>query len=185
MRKALYLLADLDDEDISWLARNGDKRRLPGGSLVIEEGMPFDSVIFVIDGQLEVLVGRGENARHIAELGAGEIIGELSLIDHRPPAASVRAVSDVKLLAVPRDRILQRIAEDIAFSARFHRAVAVFLADRLRGTVVRLGYGDTTPESDVQAFEMEHEIDDALLDNLNMAGERMRRLIALLDGQRA
>ena len=184
MRKALYFLADLNDEDISWFARIGEKRRLARGSMVIEEGKPFESVIFVIDGQLEVLVGHGARAKHLAELGAGEIIGELSLIDRRPPAASVRCLSEVKLLAVDQDAIKRRIDEDVAFSSRFHRAVAVFLADRLRGTVVRFGYGEASPGSDVQAFELENELDDGVLDNLNMAGERMRRLIALLDGQR-
>ena len=119
MKKALFLLADLNDDDISWFARIGEKQRLSRGTLVIEEGKPFDSVIFVIEGQLEVLVGHGAQAKHLAELGAGEIIGELSLIDHRPPAASVRALTDVKLLAVAQSAIKERIDGDISFSSRF------------------------------------------------------------------
>jgi len=57
----------------------------------------------------------------------------------------------------------------------------VFLSDRLRSTVGQLGYGRAGAE---EAFALENELDDGLLDTLHVAGDRMLRLIAILDGRR-
>ncbi len=181
MRKALYILGDLNDQDITWLVEAGERRNLPRGTVIIREGEPVDSLYVVTDGSLEVLLG--QNSR-IAELGPGDILGEMSLIEKRPPTASVRALSDCRVLAVPQDRLRDELERNQGFAARFYRAIAVFLSDRLRSTVGQLGYGSAKPQDPEEAFALENELDDGLLDNLHVAGDRMLRLIAMLDGRR-
>lgn len=180
MRKALYILGDLNDQDIAWLAEVGDRLTVPGGTPVIREGEPVDQLFVVIDGSLEVLLGPAR----IAELGPGDILGEMSLIEKRPPTASVRTLSDCRILAVPQDRLRAELEHNQGFAARFYRAIAVFLSDRLRSTVGQLGYGSAKPQDPAEAFALENELDDGLLDTLHVAGDRMLRLIAMLDGRR-
>ena len=84
MRKALYILGILDDSDASWLATTGKARSIRAGAVIIEQGVPVDSVFILIDGQLQVYSGNVE----IARLLAGEIVGEISFVDSRPPSAS-------------------------------------------------------------------------------------------------
>jgi len=181
MRKALYILGDLNDADVAWLVEAGERLTLPAGSLVIRSGEPVDSLYIVTDGALEVLLPGG---RRIAELGPGDILGEMSLIEKRPPTASVRALEETRVLAVPQARLRDQLDRDQGFAARFYRAIAVFLSDRLRSTVGQLGYGTATPADAEEAFALENELDEGLLDNLHVAGDRMLRLIALLDGRR-
>lgn len=181
MRKALYILADLDDRDLTWLSETGTVRHVAPGDLIIREGMAIDQLYVVIDGTLEVIVGED---KRIAELAAGDIVGEMSLIERRPPSASVRVSSAAKVLAVPQEAIRQRLAKDAPFAARFYRALAVFLSDRLRSTVATLGYGKPAGESRQEILERENELDEGLLDTLHVAGDRMRRLIAMLEGGR-
>jgi CRP/FNR family cyclic AMP-dependent transcriptional regulator len=180
MRKALYILGDLNDGDVAWLAEAGERQSLPSGSLVIRSGEPVDALYIVTDGALEVAL---PNGTRLAELGPGDILGEMSLIEKRPPTASVRALQECRVLAVPQVRLRDQLDRDQGFAARFYRAIAVFLSDRLRSTVGQLGYG-AAPADAEEAFELENELDEGLLDNLHVAGDRMLRLIAILDGRR-
>ena len=137
MRKALYMLGDLKDEDIVWLASVGQRLTVPGGKEVIRAGQPLETLFLVIDGSLQVTVGKDHR---LAELGAGDILGEMSLVEKRPPAVGVSTLSESRLLAVPHAVLREELARNEGFAARFYRALAVFLSDRLRGTVSHLGY---------------------------------------------
>jgi len=53
----------------------------------------------------------------------------------------------------------------------------VFLADRMRHTTQRLGYGNT--KEDVQARD---ELNEDLLDNVHLAGARFDRMLRRLAG---
>lgn len=181
MRKALYILADLDDRDLEWLRDSGTVKNVAPGETIIREGAVIESLFIIIDGKLEVVVG--DNWR-IAELSVGDIVGEMSLIEKRPPSASVRTLEKTKLLAVSQATVRRRLETDPPFAARFYRALAVFLSDRLRTTVATLGYGKLADESLQHALERENELDEGLLDTLHVAGDRMRRLIAMLEGTR-
>lgn len=179
MRKALYILADLDDLDLAWLSEAGTVRKVPSGETIIREGVAIDTLYVVLDGKLEVTVGEG---KRVAELAAGDIVGEMSLVEKRPPSASVTTIEATRILGVPQAAIRDRLGKDTAFAARFYRALAVFLSDRLRATVATLGYGKPVEESRQKTLERENELDEGLLDTLHVAGDRMRRLIAMLEG---
>ena len=177
MRKALYILGDLDEGDVRWMVRAGSRVRAAAGNVLIPAGQPLETLYIIIDGGFSV---RLETGAEIARLAAGDILGEMSLVEKRPPTVSVVAREDSTVLAVPQAALRQRLADDAGFAARFYRALAVFLSDRLRATVANLGYGQSTDDDSYAAFEDENELDEGVLDNLHVAGDRMRRLIALL-----
>ena len=170
MRKALYILGDLDDQDLIWLADHGELRRLGAGETLIRAGAPVRELFFVTEGELLVKTPSG---REVARLGVGDVIGEMSFVEKNSPSVSVEAAASCRLLAAPRETLLAEFAANPAFAARFYRALAVFLSDRLRSTTA-MGEGD----------EIENELDEGLLDNLHVAGDRMLRLIDLLEGRR-
>ncbi len=176
MRKALYILGDLDETDIRWMASVGGRVRVAAGETLIRSGAPVETLYVVIDGAFAVTL---DNGAKIADLAAGDILGEMSLVEKRPPTVSVTAEAASTVLAVPQAALRARLAAEPAFAARFYRALAVFLSDRLRSTVARLGYGDGDEGA---RFEAENEIDEGLLDTLHVAGDRMRRLTSLLQG---
>src|ERR1700747_3182506 len=147
MRKVLYLMGIMDDEDVEWLGKNGATKYVPSGSVLIREGNPIDDIYVVLDGKLSVLVQAIGN-REIAPLHAGEIVGEMSFVDSRPPSASVVATQDSHVLVISRAILASKLRTDNAFSARFYKAVATLLADRIRKTVSHLGYSKQTGGSD-------------------------------------
>lgn len=166
MRKVLFIFGQLADSDVEWLAKNGRRKRLPKGSVLIHEGVAVETFYIVIDG--EVVVTQGKPAREIARLGGGEIAGEMSFVDARPPSATVSAASDVVVCAIPTKTLGKALTENVAFAARFYKAVATFLSDRLRKA--------TDPDDD-------DELDDSVLDHVDRAGARFNSLSrSLLDG---
>lgn len=177
MRKVLYLLGQLDDRDCEWLVKVGTLVRVTDGTRLIEEGKPVDAIYISIEGNLAV---SAQKMGVIAEIGTGELVGEMSLVDSRPASASITAVGGVALLRVPRDTLLAKIADDVAFSARMHRAIAIFLADRMRTTMERMGYGDDGPLDLDESEETMGEIDIEVLDRLHLAGARFDRVFRSL-----
>jgi CRP-like cAMP-binding protein len=175
MRKVLYMLASLNDEDAAWLAAHGATRRLVEGEVVIREGVALDRLFVVLSGALGVALANGET---VAKLGAGEVVGEIAFVDSAPPSATVAALSRATLLEIDKTKLQAKIEADPGFAARFYKAIAVFLASRLRATTHRLGYG-RTGDLDGQR-PLEDEIDSGVLDRVSDAGERFQRLLAAL-----
>jgi CRP/FNR family transcriptional regulator, cyclic AMP receptor protein len=169
MRKALYFLGILDDSDIDWLIANGTKREVSPGTFLVEEGKPLDAVFLVIDGRLSVSAG-ALGGREIAQLMSGEVVGEMSFVDSNPPSASVRAIDRTFALSVPRTQLRMKLDSDSLFASRFYRAIAVFLADRLRSTVTTLGYGSDQVLQQDRVYA--DEIDPDTLENISLAGAR-------------
>jgi bacteriocin-type transport-associated protein len=175
MRKVLYILGHLSDEDIEWLARTGIRRKVHKGEVLIYQGKPVDALFVVLDGHLTVSV---KDIGEVAKLKVGEIVGEMSFVDSRPPSATVAADEEATVLVVKKELLQDKLDHDIAFSARFHKALSIFLAERLRGTVQHLGYGQDTGLDGED--DLEDELDLNALDNLSLAGTRFDWMIKKL-----
>ena len=174
MRKALYILGLLDDEDIVWLVTHGEKKRVSTGEIIITEGIPSAALFVVADGEFEVIAGP-HGGKTLAYLGSGEIVGELSFLDSRPPTATVKARKESTVLSVQRDKIAAHIAEDDGFSSRFYHALGVFLAVRMRSMIVGVEYtGDNNLNENTEYTD---EIEDSVLDRLDMAGARFNWIV--------
>jgi bacteriocin-type transport-associated protein len=179
MRKVLYILGQLSDDDVEWMITNGVRRTVAAGQALIREGVPIDALYITLDGAFAITTAAtGEKA--IAQLGVGEIIGEISFVDARPPTATVTAQQDSVVFALDRRQLSDQLERDTHFAARFYRAIAGFLADRLRNTVSQLGYGDVGRID--EALEYQDELDMALLDNVHLAGARFERMLKRLTG---
>lgn len=176
MRKIFYLLNRLTDSDLEWLIARGSKRIVAAGTVLIEQGRNIDTLYILLDGVLEVSgVDLGDKP---IRLRSGDVVGEVSLLDSRPPTATVTAAEESILLAVPRSELLDKLEEDLEFAARFYRSLAVFLAQRLRNTYQRLGYGkDEVLDENV---EYEDELSPEMLDSLHIAGARFDRVLQRL-----
>lgn len=175
MRKVLYILGNLSDEDVEWMARAGRRLDFADGQILVRQGQPADSLYIVLEGHAAVEVA---GVGTVARLGSGEVIGEVSFVDSAPPSATVSADGRCVALALNRRDVEARLRGDGAFAGRFYKALAIFLADRLRGTVDRLKYGKDQPMASDRV--MEDELDEGLLDQVSLAGVRFERMLRTL-----
>jgi CRP/FNR family transcriptional regulator, cyclic AMP receptor protein len=177
MRKVLYILGQLSDEDIEWLLASGSRMDARAGSVLIREGQPVTALYIVLAGSISITVA-ALGAKEIARLGAGEILGEMSFIDARPPSATATAREDALVFKLDRQQLGAKLAADTAFAARFYHAIAIFLSHRLRNTVSELGYGQTDALAEESASQ--DELDFAVLDSVHLAGARFERMLQRL-----
>ena len=101
----------------------------------------------------------------------------MSFVDSAPPQVNVVADVSSEVLDIDRAALAAKIDDDPSFGLRFYRALSMLLADRLRGTVSRLGY-DSTRDLAPGAV-MEDELEEAVVDNVSQAGDRFSRLLRL------
>jgi len=173
MRKALYILGILEDADVSWLAQAGHARQIGTDTVIIRQGVPIDSVFIVIDGELMVYAAEIE----IARLRAGEMVGEISFVDLRPPSASVKATVPAQVLEINKAVLRGKIRKDPGFAARFYLSVATFLADRLRVTTARLSGGREAADTEKEDFD---ELGGDMLEHLALASTRFDMMVKAL-----
>jgi CRP-like cAMP-binding protein len=176
MRKVLFILGQLNDSDVEWLAINGERRNIAPGTEFIREGSDIDTVYLILDGEMSVWAG---GRVKLATVASGDILGEMSLIDSSKTSASVRCESPSTVLAIPKATLTARLRSDVGFAARFYKALALFLADRMRNTIRRMGYGDLQDEP-VRAETDIDELDAEVLDNVHLAGARFERILQKL-----
>lgn len=173
MRKVLYILSQLNDEDAEWLARTGRIVSCNDGDRLITEGVATQDLYFVLAGEVGVEVG---GAGEVARLGRGEVIGEMSFVDSAPPSATIVAHQKAKVLAVDKRVIEERLRTDSGFAGRFYKAIAIFLADRLRSTMGRMRSDGGLRGDQI----MDDELDEGILDQLSLAGSRFDHMLSLL-----
>src|SRR5262249_37324155 len=157
---------------VEWVLANSQNQRLAPGDVLIEQGKPIDALYILLDGVL-VVATDAQPHEPIATLNPGEIVGEISFVDSRPPTATVKGSGNTVVLALPRPNLIEKLQQDTGFASRFYRALAVFLSHRLRETVSHLGYG----KAQVAEDEIEGELDESVLDNVYLAGTRFDRML--------
>ncbi|MGF1499061.1 MAG: cyclic nucleotide-binding domain-containing protein [Elainellaceae cyanobacterium] len=154
MQKVLFFLAELSDADLDWLISAGEKRAVPAGTVLIREAQPVDALYILLNGTLVVMV-EAMGDRELAHLHSGEVVGEMSFIESRLPSATVKALEPSLVLALPRQMLTTKLEQDVGFASRFHRALAVLLSSRLRGTVRQLGDGPADSSNHRSRSEVE------------------------------
>lgn len=74
------------------------------GDVIIEEGTKDTSAFIILTGTVEVIKRAGKQQVKMATLGEGQVFGEMGLIEDRPRSATVRALSDIKVRVIDRER---------------------------------------------------------------------------------
>lgn len=87
------------------------EQRFNRGTVIFREGDPAEYLYLVMEGRVEVFTHGGDSRLELAQLGAGELFGELAALGGGPRTASVRARTDVVLYRIAGDA-LDEILDD-------------------------------------------------------------------------
>lgn len=94
------------------------------GDTIVRQGEVGDCMFVVLHGTVEVLRSEGGRTVRIAELGPGEMFGEMALCEKQPRSATVRAKDEVRALTVDRRTFLRRVQEDPSLAFNVLRALS-------------------------------------------------------------
>lgn len=99
------LFEKLDDAGRKRLLEGGTLENYPPNAVLMKEGEPGDSFYFIKTGAVEVSTMKGPDKLKLADLGAGDFFGEVSVITAQPRTATVTALSPVVAVKFQRRKI--------------------------------------------------------------------------------
>lgn len=89
------------------MARN--RLELRTGELVFSEGDPPTSAFLIESGCIAIQARTGDGEIELGRLGAGDLLGEMGVLDSSPRTASARALSDAVLIAIDAEQLHERL----------------------------------------------------------------------------
>ena len=99
--EAVHIFAGLSEEVISDLSASCVEVRADAGELVVVEDVMGRELFLIGEGRVRIVSGYStSDAIELAELGAGEFFGEMSLIECRRRAASAVALDATRLFSL-------------------------------------------------------------------------------------
>ncbi len=98
------LFASMDDIVINAVLEEMEWFSLPGGRKLFRQGDPANALYLVTSGCLAVVMRQPDGGEaKVAQVHAGETVGEMALISGEPRSATVVAMRDTSLLRIGRD----------------------------------------------------------------------------------
>ncbi len=86
------------------------RRRFPAQTALFEEGDLAEAAYLVVTGRIEIRKGStGGEARTIAIVGPGDVVGEMALFDDRPRNADAVTLDDCEMIEIARDAFQARL----------------------------------------------------------------------------
>ena len=126
MLRATNIFAKIRDEYLAHLARRSTEVRLGAGDTLFQQGDRGDCLFVVVQGRIKVEA----NGVVLAELGEGEVVGEMAALDPEPRSATITAAGDALLLRISNDDLNILMSGDEAIA----RGIITVLCQRLRNS---------------------------------------------------
>jgi signal transduction histidine kinase len=130
--------------------------RFPAGGLIFEQGSPGDFAYVIKEGQIEISRYSDGRRLPLAQRGAGEVIGEMALLEEAPRMASARALTDSVLVAIGREELDQLLGS----SPSAARAILGTVMTRLRETQASLRQSEKMAQLGILTAGIAHELNN-------------------------
>ena len=125
----IALFSDLPPEDLERLNNRLHRKRFPAGAGILTAEQPGEAIYVLLDGTVKIYVEKADGTEVIlALLGAGDTVGEMSLVDSAGHSANVLAMERTTCLWLDRAGFQELLGNVPALSNSLVR----ILSQRLR-----------------------------------------------------
>src|SRR5690242_10564889 len=76
-------------------------RKIEKGHYLFRENDPSDAMFVIKGGKIAITKSKGASEIILAELGPGQMLGEMAFFDNRPRSASAKAMQESEVIALP------------------------------------------------------------------------------------
>ncbi|MEK7724087.1 MAG: cyclic nucleotide-binding domain-containing protein [Acidobacteriota bacterium] len=128
--------------------------------LIFQKGDPSEFAYIIRSGEVEILRDYPDNLLKLAILRAGDVFGEMGLIDERPRSLTARATTQTQLAAITRDEFVDLIQNNPNEALKYLR----MFFERLRAMNMR-----ATVEKNEDASDHPHKEFDVTIFPLTQA----------------
>ncbi len=154
--KKVPLFADLPDDDLDRLCAVVLEEQLPLDEILFNEGDIGDKAYVIMEGEIDILKESGGQTVLLATRKAGEVIGEMSLLDQAPRFASGRSRTGCKLLSISHENLGHLL--DTSPSAA--RVMLSTITNRLRSTELVLRQSEKMAQLGTLTAGIAHELNN-------------------------
>ena len=130
--RSVSILRELDDAELSAIAKLFTVRQVKSGDRILEEGMPVKAFYIVCDGVVHVRRLAQKREMLLGRIGVGGFFGEVNLFDPGVATASIYAMKQVTIAAVDYDSLRQFMSSTPDTGYKMVCAMMAELARRLR-----------------------------------------------------
>jgi CRP-like cAMP-binding protein/predicted acylesterase/phospholipase RssA len=95
-------------------------RPFTAGDVIFRAGDPGDTMFFIVSGEVTI----GASATDQTKAQAGDVFGEMALVDHQPRNASAVAVTDTRIVPIDELRFTELVQNNPNFAIAVMRSVA-------------------------------------------------------------
>lgn len=131
------LFQRIEASSLRRLAFTSERYEYGPGEVICEQGTEGDGAFVLLSGKAEVLIRTAPGAEmvSVSELGPNAIVGEMATLTGQLRSATVRALTPVEALQIPRDALLELLNNNPSAMIEVLRV----LAQRLAATTDELG----------------------------------------------
>lgn len=140
--KSIYLFSDFGPRELAELASVVSEDTYQTGDEIFSQGDKASALYVIKFGSVKVLEKAKDSSDPVAvaTLGTGSHFGEMGFLDSSPRSASVEVIEKSQILRIDYDQLRAFLEKSPTNGVTFFRAVARFLAGRLRATTLDLSF---------------------------------------------
>ncbi|HEX9075015.1 MAG TPA: ATP-binding protein [Anaerolineae bacterium] len=154
--RRLPLFANVDEDDLKWLVERAEVVPKSKGDILMREGEPSGELYIVLEGEFEFTKRSGQQEITLAVRGVGEVIGEMSFLDHAPRSATARATQDSRLLMIRQDAFQKLLSK----SPPATMAILQTVTSRLRNTEIMMKQNEKMAALGTLSAGLAHELNN-------------------------
>jgi CRP/FNR family cyclic AMP-dependent transcriptional regulator len=134
---AFPLLTPAQLDQISSLAENV---AIEKGSVLLQEGRHPEALYMITGGVADLVKHLAETELIVAEIKAGELIGEMSFAGNFPATATVKAATDIAAIKIDKSRLMTLLERDAVLGMAVFRSIASTVSRRLLQITERFAF---------------------------------------------
>ena len=113
----------LDEENLLMIVGESMNLVWKQGGRIFEHGTPGEALYVILSGTIAIHDGDSMEGRVVAELGAGDYFGELSLLLNTTHSKTATALADCEILVLPKDAFVELLAVNPKLQAHFEQVL--------------------------------------------------------------
>lgn len=154
--KNVPLFADLRDQDLHELEAAITVEELAKGEMLFEEGDKGETAYVIDTGEIEILKASEDRQGLLNVLSAGDVVGEIALLDESPRMAGARAGEPTTLLAIKKTTFDELLDQ----SSSFAKAMFDIVVARMRSTEGLLRQSERMAQLGTLTAGVAHELNN-------------------------
>ncbi len=123
-------------------------RSLKRGEILFREGDPSDMMYVIKSGHIAITKSKGSSEIQLAELGPGDMLGEMAFFDNKPRSAGAKALSDTQVIELP----FKALNAQFKTFPEWLKAIVRTVNSHLRSANIKIKNLETSAKEDASFF---------------------------------